>query len=140
MHAIDTAAQISGLQSQLEEPPDRCVLSAVGQFIQLKQTLDTWADCPKQLRQSLLPAEAVAHSAKAVPVDNRVRYWQVEAGRHSLLYGCARGLVDLSQPDGMQSHHGPVRHLAFHTAVHCRCLNSGPPGKLAGPDFLMHLC
>lgn len=117
MHATGTAAQVSGLQSQLEEPPDPCVLSAVGQFIQLKQTLDAWADCPKQLRQSLLPAEAVAHSAKAVPVDNRVRYWQVEAGRHGLLYGCARGLVDLSQPDGMQSHHTPVTCLAITIAL-----------------------
>ena len=116
------------------------MFSAVGQFIQLKQTLDAWADCPKQLRQSLLPAEAVAHSTKAVPVDNRVRYWQVKADKHGLLYGCSRGMVDSSQPDGRPSHHGPVTCLAFHIAVHCGYLNSGMLGKLAGPDILIHLC
>ena len=53
----------------------------------------SWDDCPKTLRNNLLPEAAVEHAAKVMGKDNRMRIWQDPEAPRGLLYTCHQAQI-----------------------------------------------
>ncbi len=93
------------------------VWRAVGDFMELKAWIDTqWPECPRALRNALLPPSAVDQLklSPALPKDERMRRWRSPDGQE-LLFTAEQAVVSAQTLTGK---HG-LLHMLCNSLLHC---------------------
>ncbi|DBB00133.1 TPA: PSII 6.1 kDa protein, variant 3 [Trebouxia sp. C0004] len=68
-------------------------VTTVEEFRELKETIRAWSQCPRTLKNGLLPEAAVEHAEKVLGVDDRMRIWQDADSPYGLMYTCQQAQI-----------------------------------------------
>ncbi|DBA71045.1 TPA: PSII 6.1 kDa protein [Trebouxia sp. C0005] len=84
-------------------------VATVQELRELRATIQAWAKCPKNFKNSLLPEAAVEHADKVLGVDDRMRIWQDADSPYGLMYTCQQAQIQWTSGN-------PVVLLQFNSA------------------------
>jgi len=91
------------------------VWNAVGDFMELEAWMDReWSDCPRALRNALLPPSAVDQLklSPALPKDERMRRWRSPDGQE-LLFTAEQAVVSAQSLTGKKGASALIMEQAF---------------------------